>query len=111
MEDFKCECDGACHADIDWNKDNGYGYVLEELKATRAHIDSIIKTIEMRIEKDAIIDEVLNTDYPDEVEDDTKTNVDSTLDALFKAIAIQNAMNEINQHNNYIYPNRLRTWF
>ena len=43
--------------DIDLSNDNGYKYVLDELRATRAQIDNIIKVIEKRIEKDAIINE------------------------------------------------------
>ena len=53
---------------IDLSDDNGYKYVLDELRATRAQIDNIIKVIEKRIEKDAIVNEVLNTDYDDEEE-------------------------------------------
>ena len=56
-----CGCNGACNADIDFSDDNGYRYVLEELKATRAHIDEIINVIEMRMKKDAIIDKVMAT--------------------------------------------------
>ena len=63
--DKKCSC-GMCN--IDLSDDNGYKYVLDELRATRAQIDNIIKVIEKRIEKDAIINEVLNTDYDDEEE-------------------------------------------
>lgn len=118
----KCACD-MC--DIDFSDDNGYRYVLDELKTTRAHIDAIINTIEMRIKKDAIIDEVLSTDYEDE-EDASLDNVierdklhkdDVTaLDSILKAIAINNAMNNVNKKTNRytypwwsIYPNN--TWF
>ena len=69
-----CLC-GKCNTDADWSNDNGYKYVLDELKATRAQIDNIIKVIEGRIQKDAIIDEVLNTEY----EDDTQTDDASEL--------------------------------
>lgn len=62
---MKKQC--ACNVcDTDFSKDNGYKYVLDELKATRAHLDDIIGVIEKRMEKDAIIDKVLNTDYEDE---------------------------------------------
>lgn len=120
--DKKCACD-MC--DIDFSDDNGYKYVLDELKATRAHIDSIINVIEMRIKKDAIIDEVLNTNYEDEekvslddvIEKDKLHKEDAAaLDALLRAIKIQNAMNGIGNTTNRrtypwwsIYPNN--TWF
>lgn len=103
--DEKCSCNSSCDmCDIDLNDDNGYKYVLDELRATRAQIDNIIKVIEKRIEKDAIINEVLNTDYDDE-EEVTKEEKDETaLDAIIKAIVISNAMNGINKNNRYVYP-------
>lgn len=114
-----CGCNGICNADIDLSDDNGYRYVLEELKATRAHIDEIINVIEMRMKKDAIIDKVLDTEYEDE---DAKVSVknsdkETVLDALIKAIAIQNAMNgPINKQRIVspwwsIYPSNINTWF
>jgi hypothetical protein len=63
MKKEKCKCN-ACN--IDFSSDNGYGYVLDELKATRAQIDKIIDVIEKRIEKDALINDILNTDYEDD---------------------------------------------
>lgn len=97
-----CSC-GQCN--IDWSKDNGYKYVLDELKATRAHIDEIINVIEKRIEKDAIIDEVLNTDYPDDEKDDKKQ--DLSVDELIKAIALRNVI----EGNNTTYnPKRTQTY-
>lgn len=99
--DKKCSCD-MC--DIDLSNDNGYKYVLDELKATRAQIDNIIKVIEKRIEKDAIINEVLNTDYDDEEEIAKEEKDETALDAIIKAIAISNAMNGINTNNRRVYP-------
>lgn len=114
-----CGCNGACNADIDFSDDNGYRYVLEELKATRAHIDEIINVIEMRMKKDAIIDKVLDTEYEDE---DAKASVknsdkETVLDELIKAIAIQNAMNSPTNKQRvvspwwHIYPSNINTWF
>ena len=88
---------------IDLSNDNGYKYVLDELRATRAQIDNIIKVIEKRIEKDAIINEVLNTDY-DEEEVAKEEKDDTALDAIIKAIAISNAMNGTGKNNKRVYP-------
>lgn len=89
---------------IDLSDDNGYKYVLDELRATRAQIDNIIKVIEKRIEKDAIINEVLNTDYDDEEEVTKEEKDDTALDAIIKAIAISNAMNGTGKNNKRVYP-------
>lgn len=89
---------------IDLSSDNGYKYVLDELRATRAQIDNIIKVIEKRIEKDAIINEVLNTDYDDEEEVAEEEKDETALDAIIKAIAISNAMNGIDKNNKRVYP-------
>ena len=89
---------------IDLSDDNGYKYVLDELRATRAQIDNIIKVIEKRIEKDAIINEVLNTDYDDEEEVAKEEKDETALDAIIKAIAISNDMNGINTNNRRVYP-------
>lgn len=114
-----CNCN-LCHKDIDWNDDNGYRYILDELVATRAHIDAIINVLEKRIEKDAVINEVLNTDYPDEdVEEDNKKHTDKVLDDLLKELAVRNAMNSIGIKNTNrrtypwwsIYPHNTTTWF
>lgn len=89
---------------IDLSDDNGYKYVLDELRATRAQIDNIIKVIEKRIEKDAIINEVLNTDYDDEEEVAEEEKDETALDAIIKAIAISNAMNGTGKNNKRVYP-------
>lgn len=89
---------------IDLSNDNGYKYVLDELRATRAQIDNIIKVIEKRIEKDAIINEVLNTDYDSEEEVAKEEKDETALDAIIKAIAISNAVNGINTNNKRVYP-------
>lgn len=99
--DKKCSC-GMC--DMDLSNDNGYKYVLDELRATRAQIDNIIKVIEKRIEKDAIINEVLNTDYDDEEEVAKEEKDNTALDAIIKAIAISNAMNGTGKNNKRVYP-------
>lgn len=99
--DKKCSC-GMCN--IDLSDDNGYKYVLDELRATRAQIDNIIKVIEKRIEKDAIINEVLNTDYDDEEEVAEEEKDETALDAIIKAMAISNAMNGIGKNNRRVYP-------
>lgn len=59
-----CSCNGSCHVKFD--DDNGYRYVIDELKRMRNNCDNLIKILENRIEKDNIIDEVLSTDYEDE---------------------------------------------
>lgn len=90
---MKCDCN-MCNTDF--SSDNGYEYVLEELKATRDHIDNVISIIEKRMEKDALIDKVLNSnDYEDKKEAVDKQS-ETALDAVIKAIAIQNAMQPFN---------------
>lgn len=66
-----CDCNN-CTCDMDFSEDNGYKYVLDELKAIRAHVDKTINLLEKRMEKDKIINEVLSTEYDNEedVEDD-----------------------------------------
>jgi len=56
---------------VNLSDDNGYGYIVDELKKTRDNIDDIIKKIEARKEKDTIINEVLNTDYENEKQEST----------------------------------------
>ena len=113
-----CACN-QCGIDADWSKDNGYKYVLDELKSTRAHIDEIIKVIEMRIEKDAIIDEVLNTDYPDDTQDDNKEKDDNKhdidIDDFVKAIAIQKVLDSLTPYSKkypsyWSAPSKTRWW-
>ena len=60
------KCGAQCMCDIDFSNDNGYKYTLDELKDIRAHIDKVIKIVESRIKKDAVIDKVLNTENSDE---------------------------------------------
>ena len=57
---------------MDFSEDNGYKYVLDELKAIRAQVDKTINLLEKRMEKDKIINEVLSTEYDNEedIEDD-----------------------------------------
>ena len=110
------KCDAQCMCDIDFSNDNGYKYILDELKATRAHIDEIIKIIESRIEKDAVIDKVLNTEYPDE--DDLLCGLSEAveskiqpldIDTLIKVAAINNVLNRPIRRTPY--PWNLNTYF
>ena len=114
------KCDAQCMCDIDFSNDNGYKYILDELKATRAHINEIIKIIESRIEKDAVIDKVLNTEYPDEddllcglseaVENKEKSKIQPLdIDTLMKVAAINNVLNRPIRRTSY--PWSLNTYF
>ena len=114
------KCNAQCMCDTDFSNDNGYKYILDELKATRAHINEIIKIIESRIEKDAVIDKVLNTEYPDEddllcglskaVENKEKSKTQSLdTDTLIKVAAINNVLNGSIRHISY--PWSLNTYF
>jgi len=103
------KCDAKCMCDIDFSEDNGYGYILEELKATRAHIDEIIKIVELRMKKDKIIDEVLDTEYPDdedvldglreavegsqEPKQEARKTTPIDIDTLIKVASINNILN------------------
>lgn len=102
---MKCNCN-MCN--VDFGNDNGYEYVLDELKATREHIDNVIKIIEKRIEKDAIIEKVLNTDYQDDCEELKQDNEQNrtTLDDITEAIARRNAIHSWNTTLPYfsVYP-------
>ena len=66
-----CDCNNRT-CDMDFSEDNGYKYVLDELKAIRAQVDKTINLLEKRMEKDKIINEVLSTEYDNEedIEDD-----------------------------------------
>lgn len=91
---MKCDCN-MCN--LDFSSDNGYEYVLEELKTTRKHIDNVIKIIEKRMEKDAIIEEVLNSCQDDCDMVDDKTEEDRTiLDDIIEATSRRSAINNWN---------------
>lgn len=84
---------------MDFSEDNGYKYVLDELKAIRAHVDKTINLLEKRMEKDKIINEVLSTEYDNE-EDVEEDDIDfyEILEAYNKAL------DTIKQDDIKIYP-------
>ena len=43
-----CDCNN-CTCDMDFSEDNGYKYVLDELKAIRAQVDKTINLLEKRM--------------------------------------------------------------
>ena len=81
-----CDCNN-CTCDMDFSEDNGYKYVLDELKAIRAQVDKTINLLEKRMEKDKIINEVLSTEYDNE-EDVEEDDIDfyEILEAYNKAL-------------------------
>lgn len=93
-----CDCNN-CTCDMDFSEDNGYKYVLDELKAIRAHVDKTINLLEKRMEKDKIINEVLSTEYDNE-EDVEEDDIDfyEILEAYNKAL------DTIKQDDVKIYP-------
>ena len=93
-----CDCNN-CTCDMDFSEDNGYKYVLDELKAIRTHVDKTINLLEKRIEKDKIINEVLSTEYDNE-EDIEENDIDfyEMLEAYNKVL------NTIKQDDVKIYP-------
>lgn len=93
-----CDCNN-CTCDMDFSEDNGYKYVLDELKAIRAHVDKTINLLEKRMEKDKIINEVLSTEYDNE-EDVEEDDIDfyEILEAYNKAL------DTIKQDDIKIYP-------
>lgn len=93
-----CDCNN-CTCDMDFSEDNGYKYVLDELKAIRAHVDKTINLLEKRIEKDKIINEVLSTEYDEE--DDIEEN---DIDFYEVLEAYNKALDTIKQDNVKIYP-------
>lgn len=84
---------------MDFSEDNGYKYVLDELKAIRAHVDKTINLLEKRMEKDKIINEVLSTEYDNEedIEDDD-------IDFYEILEAYNKALDTIKQDDIKIYP-------
>lgn len=93
-----CDCNN-CTCDMDFNEDNGYKYVLDELKAIRAQVDKTINLLEKRMEKDKIINEVLSTEYDNEedIEDDD-------IDFYEILEAYNKALDTIKQDDVKIYP-------
>ena len=84
---------------MDFSEDNGYKYVLDELKAIRAQVDKTINLLEKRMEKDKIINEVLSTEYDNEedIEDDD-------IDFYEILQAYNKALDTIKQDDVKIYP-------
>lgn len=84
---------------MDFSEDNGYKYVLDELKAIRAQVDKTINLLEKRMEKDKIINEVLSTEYDNEedIEDDD-------IDFYEILEAYNKALDTIKQDDVKIYP-------
>ena len=93
-----CDCNN-CTCDMDFSEDNGYKYVLDELKAIRAQVDTTINLLEKRMEKDKIINEVLSTEYDNEedIEDDD-------IDFYEILEAYNKALDTIKQDDVKIYP-------
>ena len=84
---------------MDFSEDNGYKYVLDELKAIRAQVDKTINLLEKRMKKDKIINEVLSTEYDNEedIEDDD-------IDFYEILEAYNKALDTIKQDDVKIYP-------
>ena len=93
-----CDCNN-CTCDMDFSEDNGYKYVLDELKAIRAQVDKTINLLEKRMKKDKIINEVLSTEYDNEedIEDDD-------IDFYEILEAYNKALDTIKQDDVKIYP-------
>ena len=89
-----CTCNTTC----DFSKDNGYKYILDELKSTRDNINDIINMLENRIEKDALINDVLDGNYDDECdclsEKEDKKDTEFSVADMAKIIALQEALRE-----------------
>lgn len=69
------ECSGHCN--IDLSEDDGYQYIIDELKDVRKRCDRIINLLEKRTEKNNIIDEVLSNDCEEEDNIDIKEYVEA----------------------------------
>lgn len=80
---------------INFNEDDGYNYIVEELKKTRDNIDNIIRQIESRQEKDALINEVLNTDYSDEKDSTVDAFINEVLNTDYSDTSRKNIINNI----------------
>lgn len=83
MKDKNCK--GSCN--INLNDENEYEYILNELEDTRNRIDDIIKLIEQRTKKDAIINEVLKCNCD---EKDKDSNID--IEEVLRMLALKNIL-------------------
>lgn len=102
MNNYKCN---NCTCDIDFSEDDGYRYILDELKEIRTHADKTIDLLEKRIEKDKIIKEVLSTEYEDEEEKILKDDTDEELIKIHKKIL--DDLIKKNNINTTLYPHRI----
>ena len=64
----KCECN-CCSIDGSYSD---YDDIIEQLKETRDSIDKMIKALEHRKVKDNVINDILNTEYEDDDENNDK---------------------------------------
>ena len=87
----------TCNLNLD---DDGYQYTIDELKKIRNNVDNIIGVMEKRKEKDAVINEVLQTEYDEPTDKDD----DNIMTQIMKEIAIREAMRPYNSTRRYPYP-------
>lgn len=102
------KCDkGSCMCNMNFDDDNGYEYILNELKDIKARTDKVISLMEARKEKDSIINQVLNTEYEDENQRDL-IPVDDLIKALISKRALRQShpWSRKNETNDIWY-----TWF
>lgn len=103
---MKKTCNGDC-CNLNFDDDNGYKYILDELKRIQSDVNTVIDLLEKRIEKDNIIDDVLSTDYDD---DDECTDVKDILDEI-KDWCKKNQYDRIHRYYPYDYPYYYSSWW
>lgn len=101
-----CNCND-CTCDMNFSEDNGYQYILDELKDIRARVDETINLLEKRIEKDKIINEVLSTEYDDEEDNIEEDDIEENDIDFYELLEAYNkALDTIKQDNVKIYPTK-----
>ena len=102
------KCGKDCMCKINFDEDNGYEYILSELKSTRDQIDKIISLMESRQTKDALINKVLNTEYDDE-DNDKEEDEALDIDTLLKILTFNKTFP---YSDGYIYKGKYpRVWY
>ena len=66
--DKYCDCTGSCSNESKNMYSADYDSVIDSLKHTRDEIDTLIRQLENRKNKDKVINDILSSDFEDEME-------------------------------------------
>ena len=81
----KCYCNDNCIKDYDESKamySIDYDSLIEQLENTRDEIDSVIKILYNKKEKDSVINQILSYEDDTETSDNEDSKMDDILDTL-----------------------------